>query len=463
MYNLCETQSPPVSPPMLPRDVREGPWQEIAADYFTHSSKDYLLIADIFSKYPFVYSTHSKTHNSLIQCLQDLFSQFGMPLHFFSDNGPPFSSEPFSSFLTSLGIEHITSSPLYPQSNGFIERQIKTIKTALTTAQPSGSSITHTLNTLCSTPIGPNLPSLHEILMNRTSYRPRHQPTHVDLDQVRDYLITQKSKQKFYYDKRHNAKLLNNLEPGQEVLFLSPIDHKPYIEGTVVNQAQEPRSYILEAQGCRYRQNRQHICPITTHIDSPFTRPCVDTTPQSHTIPTIPGPSHPATTQQMHTIPVITRPLPQTQPKCIQSKKIPHNSPPKPCLTPKSHNTTPHQCPYSRPQQFKPSNPQPKPISGPPPTAEICLNQLLAHLISLNGNPQSNLVSQNMSSQDPSPPTSPQTQSSSSSSSYTDPDSEPEATSSSICTADTESLSGQSTASTCSNRTAETQIAHMIQ
>ena len=123
--------------PMLPCDVPEGPWQEIAADYFTHSSKDYLLIADTFSKYPFVYSIHSKTHNSLIQCLQDLFSQFGMPLCFLSDNGPPFSSEPFSSFLTSLGIEYITSSPLYPQSNGFIERQIKTIKTALTTAQHS--------------------------------------------------------------------------------------------------------------------------------------------------------------------------------------------------------------------------------------------------------------------------------------------------------------------------------------
>ena len=121
---------------------------------------------------------------------------------------------------------------------------------ALTTAQPSGTSITHTLNTLHSTPIGPNLPSPHEILLNCTSYRHRHQPTHVDLDQVRDYLITKKSKQKFHYDKRHNAKLLNDLEPGQEVLFLSPIDHKSYIEGTVVSQVQEPRSYILEAQGC---------------------------------------------------------------------------------------------------------------------------------------------------------------------------------------------------------------------
>ena len=134
------------------------------------------------------------------------------------------------------------------------------------------------------------------------------------------------------------------------------------------------------------------------------------------------------------------------------SEKIPHKNLHKSCLTPKSHHTTPCQCPYSRPQQTKPSNPQPKHISRPPPTAEICLNQLLTHLISLNGNPQSNTVSQNTSFQDPSPPTFPQTQSSSSSSSYKDPDSEPEATSSSICTADTESLSGQSTASTCSDR-----------
>ena len=124
--------------------------------------------------------------------------------------------------------------------------------------------------------------------------------------------------------------------------------------------------------------------------------------------------------------------------------------PSKPCPTPKSHNTTFCQCPYSRPQQNKPSNPQPKLISGLPPTAEICLNQLLAHLISLNGNPQNNTVSQNTSFQDPSPPTS--SQSSSSSSSYTDPSFEPEATSSSIYTVDTESLSGQSTTSTCHDR-----------
>ena len=151
---------------MLPHNIPDGPWQELTADYFTHSNKDYLLIADTFGKYPFIFEVHSKTYDSIIQGLQDLFSQFGTPTCFFSDNGPPFSFEPFSHFLTSLGIDHITSLPLYPKSNGFKERQIKTIKTSLTIYKSSGTYIDHILQTLHSTPIGPNLPSPCEILLN---------------------------------------------------------------------------------------------------------------------------------------------------------------------------------------------------------------------------------------------------------------------------------------------------------
>ena len=44
--------SPPAQP-MLPRDITNGPWQEITADYLTHKGKEYLLICNLFSKYPF--------------------------------------------------------------------------------------------------------------------------------------------------------------------------------------------------------------------------------------------------------------------------------------------------------------------------------------------------------------------------------------------------------------------------
>ena len=47
--------------PLLPRDVPEAPWQDLAADFFNFKGKEYLLIADTFSKYPFASRMTTKT------------------------------------------------------------------------------------------------------------------------------------------------------------------------------------------------------------------------------------------------------------------------------------------------------------------------------------------------------------------------------------------------------------------
>ena len=135
--------------------------------------------------------------------------------------------------------------------------------------------------------------------------------TLVDLQQVRDYLKTIKAQQKDHFDKRHRPWQLDDLETGQDVLFLSPIDQTSYLEGTVIGQAQMPRSYYIEAQGHRYRCYRQHIYQINTHRNSPFSRLYTDQTPQTHTNTIISGPS------------LITRTLlPPKGSKFIWSKKI---------------------------------------------------------------------------------------------------------------------------------------------
>ena len=87
-------------------------------------------------------------------------------------NGPPFSSEVFAQFMSTQRVELITSSPHYPKSNGFIERQVKTMKTALATAMTSGKTLDDVLLSLQSSPIGPNLPSPREILHNFTEECP---------------------------------------------------------------------------------------------------------------------------------------------------------------------------------------------------------------------------------------------------------------------------------------------------
>ena len=187
-----------------------------------------------------------------------------------TDNGPPFSSEGFAQFMNTQRVEHITSSPHYLKSNGFIERQVKTMKTALATATTSDKTLDDVLLSLRSSPIGPNLPSPREILHNQTEEHPG-QPSHpVDCEQVRNYLLDKKTTQKEYHDKSHNTRPLSELEPGQKILFLSPREENQYIEGTITTKAATPRSYYIECQGKTYHCTHQHI--HTINVENPVSQ-----------------------------------------------------------------------------------------------------------------------------------------------------------------------------------------------
>ena len=77
-----------------------------------------------------------------------------------SDNGLPFNSQEFADYLSSHSVRHTTSSPHYPQNNGFIECQIQMVKNLLYKAVDAGSlSFQEVLSELRSTKIGNGLPS----------------------------------------------------------------------------------------------------------------------------------------------------------------------------------------------------------------------------------------------------------------------------------------------------------------
>ena len=58
-----------------------------------------------------------------------------------SDNGPPFNSCEFQQFATNYDVEHVTSSPCYPQSNGKVENAIETAKSLLKKSKAARSDI----------------------------------------------------------------------------------------------------------------------------------------------------------------------------------------------------------------------------------------------------------------------------------------------------------------------------------
>ena len=84
---------------MLPQDIPDGPWQEITVNYFHHKGKGYLLICNMFSKYPFLSKVSSKSALSLSQKLQEVISHYGLPSLIYTDNGPPFTSDEFTKLL----------------------------------------------------------------------------------------------------------------------------------------------------------------------------------------------------------------------------------------------------------------------------------------------------------------------------------------------------------------------------
>ena len=151
------------------------------------------------------------------------------------DNGPPFASDEFEQFQQLQYIEHITSSPHFSQSNGFIERQVKTLTTALSTSQDARRPMDDLLLELQSTPITPKMPVSREIIHNRMIQCPGKPSMPINKEAVWDYLTAKKQYQKMSFDRADNIKPLSTLSPGQEVLFLSLTDHHIYILGTVLD------------------------------------------------------------------------------------------------------------------------------------------------------------------------------------------------------------------------------------
>ena len=108
------------------------PWERIHIDFagpFLGSM--WLLIVDAHSKWPEVVKMSQTTSTRVLAVLLDQFARFGLPVEVVSDNGPQFKSEEFESFLTSLGVQHRTSAPYHPSTNGQVERFVQTFKNSL--------------------------------------------------------------------------------------------------------------------------------------------------------------------------------------------------------------------------------------------------------------------------------------------------------------------------------------------
>ena len=211
-----------------------------------------------------------------------IFSEFGNPLVFGSDNGPCYSSQEFKFFMQNWLVEHRTSSPHYPQSNGLAESMVKVSKNLIEKAIKQDLPWNRLLLDYRCTPISSEIPSPAEILFGR-KFRSSISilPSQVLNDRIskqRELIV--KKEGKFYASTQDFQDRIKALpfEAGQNV-WLQNSDSRKFEEAVIREKCREPNSYMVEipATGQCFRRNSNFIKPRQTDKNSVSTDPLLTT------------------------------------------------------------------------------------------------------------------------------------------------------------------------------------------
>ena len=277
--------------PLIPHTVPNRPWQKIGADIFEMAGKDYLCVVDYFSKYPEICLLSGKTAGSVVNQLKSVFARQGIPEELCADN-MPFASYEFRNFASEYGFIVTTSSPHFPQSNGFVERMIGTMKKLLKKADDPYIALLEYRNT----PITGLRYSPSQILNCRRLRTKLPVSSHLlqptIIADVRYQLVKLQERQKSYYDR--TAKSLSQLLPGESVRYKST-PSSTWKPAVVDRRHSTPRSYVIHTDyGTQLRRNRRHLQktsepPHVLDSEEEIPEPKLEPIP-SPQVPTVPSP-----------------------------------------------------------------------------------------------------------------------------------------------------------------------------
>ena len=121
--------------------------------------------------------------------------------------------------MQKYGIQHIMTSPHYPQSNGFVKVYVKICKGILQKAKDAGEDPHLAMMVYCNTPLGPNQKSPAEILHGNKAHSdlPMANAALQVRGLVEETLISTKN--------QHKADE-NQLPEGQTVMYKTPSGKK---------------------------------------------------------------------------------------------------------------------------------------------------------------------------------------------------------------------------------------------
>ena len=118
----------PKPTPSFGQEIPVVPWTKLASDIFHFQNDSYFLIVDFTSQFPIVHKLKSMTVKHVSSLFSQVFGEYGWPDTLLTNNGPCYASHEFKQLMVDMSVNHITSSPHYPQSNGLAEKYVQIIK-----------------------------------------------------------------------------------------------------------------------------------------------------------------------------------------------------------------------------------------------------------------------------------------------------------------------------------------------
>ena len=217
------------------------PMHRIGTDLFEYNGKQFIIMVDYYSSYPWVQRLHNISSASCIDAMKSVLSEFGYLQRIHSDSGRQYSSQEFKSFVREFNMRHTMSSPYYHESNGKADCYVGIVKRMLKKCD----NINDALLAYRSTPLCNSRHSPYELLFNR---------------RMKDNLISlpvhYESDEDESCDKTFKYDICN---PGDKV-FIFDKERKFWEKGRILSHTEQPNQYnVLFNTGRIARRNRVHL------------------------------------------------------------------------------------------------------------------------------------------------------------------------------------------------------------
>ena len=245
------------------------PWHTLATDIFYWKRMDFLIVADVFSKYFLVRKLANSTSAAVCAEIATIVTELGLPHVIRSDNGPCYNSKEFQQMLQHYNITHQTSSPHYPRSNGFVERMVGVAKKLMDKAGSEGKPWISGLYEYRVTPQSGSIASPLQLITQGT-------PREKDLPQLPSTLGAQEmyeTHQEILRRQPHQPERnYIELTPGMAV-WVQRRQNTSWEPATIVTQSSSNSYWIMQENGTdlpkMYRRTRSMLKIRCTNIWQP--------------------------------------------------------------------------------------------------------------------------------------------------------------------------------------------------